>query len=95
MKNRGLGSGFDDLIPTGNIDDFFDPTASEDKKDSQLLEIKVDDIIPDKDQPRRDFKQDQLEALADSIREHGVLQPIVVTKEGDTFRDLLKRKKQK
>ena len=86
MKNRGLGSGFDDLIPTGNIDDFFDPTASEDKKDSQLLEIKVDDIIPDKDQPRRDFKQDQLEALADSIREHGVLQPLTLTKEGNKYK---------
>ena len=86
MSSRGLGSGFDALIPTENIDSFFDPTASEDKKESQLRDIEIDDIIPDKDQPRREFKQEQLEALADSIREHGVLQPLVLTKEGSKYK---------
>ena len=86
MSSRGLGSGFDALIPTENIDSFFDPTASEDKKESQLRDIKIDDIIPDKDQPRREFKQEQLEALADSIREHGVLQPLVLTKAGGKYK---------
>ena len=83
---HGLGRGFDSLIPTDIIDVPFDPTADEDEKESKLRDIKIDDIVPDEDQPRRDFKQEQLEALADSIREHGVLMPIVVTKEGDKYK---------
>ncbi len=83
---HGLGRGFEALIPTDTVDSIFDPTAGEDKKESKLRDIKIDDIFPDEDQPRRDFKQEQLDALADSIREHGVLQPIVVTKEGDKYK---------
>ena len=83
---HGLGRGFESLIPTDTIESIFDPTAGEDKKESKLRDLKLDDIIPDENQPRRDFKQEQLEALADSIKEHGVLQPIVVTKEGDKYK---------
>jgi len=83
---HGLGRGFEALIPTDTVDSIFDPTAGEDKKESKLRDIKVDDIVPDEEQPRRDFKQEQLEALADSIKEHGVLQPIVVTKEDDKYK---------
>ena len=86
MSARGLGSGFEALIPTDNIDSTFDPTADEDAKDSKLREIKVSEIEPDPDQPRRDFKPEQLKALANSIKEHGVLQPIVVTKDGNKYR---------
>ena len=86
MSSRGLGRGFEALIPTENIDSSFDPTADEDAKDSKLRELKVSDIIPDPNQPRRDFKPEQLQALANSIKEHGVLQPIVVTKDGDKYR---------
>ena len=81
----GLGRGFGDLIPT-DINQIFDPTAQEDKKLSRLHELKLSHIIPDKNQPRRKISQEQLEALAASIREHGVLQPIVVTKEGDKYK---------
>ncbi len=86
MSARGLGRGFESLIPTSDIDAAFDPTASEDKKVSKLTELKISVIIPDDDQPRRDFKPEQLEALANSIAEHGVLQPIVVTKEGSKYK---------
>ncbi len=79
-----LGRGFESLIPTNRIDDTFDPTKDDDK--SQLRDIKLDDIIPDENQPRRDFKADELNALADSIKEHGVVSPIVVTKEGDKYK---------
>jgi ParB family chromosome partitioning protein len=86
MSARGLGRGFEALIPTESIDSTFDPTADEDAKDSKLREIKVSDIEPDPDQPRRDFKPEQLHALANSIKEHGVLQPIVVTKDGNKYK---------
>lgn len=83
---RGLGRGFESLIPTELIDDEFDPTAAEDKKESQLKGLKVTDIFRDEEQPRRDFDQTALEALATSIKEHGVLQPIVVTKEEEKYK---------
>lgn len=80
-----LGRGFGDLIPT-DVNQLYDPTAKEDEKLSRLFELKISHIVPDENQPRRKFSQEQLEALADSIREHGVLQPIVVTKEGDKYK---------
>ncbi len=83
---KGLGRGFESLIPTELIDDEFDPTAVEDKKASELKYLKIDDIIRDEDQPRRDFNKEALDALAASIKEHGVLQPIVVTREEGKYK---------
>jgi ParB family chromosome partitioning protein len=62
------------------VDDEFDPTAPEDAEVSKLVELGLETIVPSEDQPRRDFKPEQLAALAVSIKEHGVLQPIVVVK---------------
>lgn len=86
VKARGLGRGFEDLIPTDLTDEEFDPTAAEDEKISSLKELALDEIVPDKEQPRKDFDAESLEALADSIRENGVLQPIVVTREEDKYK---------
>ena len=83
---RGLGRSFESLIPTELIDDEFDPTAAEDKKESKLKELKISEIFRDEEQPRREFDQAALEALAASIKEHGVLQPIVVTKEDGRYK---------
>ena len=83
---KGLGRGFESLIPTELIDDEFDPTAKEDKKESKLKELKIDDVIRDEEQPRREFSAEALEALAASIKEHGVLQPIVVTREEGKYK---------
>ena len=82
----GLGRGFDALIPTDLVDEEFDLTATEDKKSSELKNLKLSDIAPDENQPRRDFDRETLEALAASIKEHGVLQPIVVTKEDGKYK---------
>ena len=83
---KGLGRGFESLIPTELIDEEFDITAAEDKKGSELKELKLTDIIRDEDQPRHEFSQEAIEALAASIKEHGVLQPIVVTKEDGKYK---------
>lgn len=83
---KGLGRGFESLIPTELIDEEFDITAAEDKKGSELKELKLTDIIRDEDQPRREFNKEAIEALAASIKEHGVLQPIVVTKEDGKYK---------
>ena len=83
---KGLGRSFESLIPTELIDDEFDPTSAEDKKESQYRELKIEDITRDEDQPRREFSEEAINALAASIKEHGVLQPIVVTKEDGKYK---------
>lgn len=85
MVKRGLGKGFASLIPTDVLDSDFDTTASEDEKVSAMRLISLADIEPDPDQPRRHFDQDELNSLADSIKEHGLLQPIVVTAKGKKY----------
>lgn len=82
-KQRGLGRGFDSLIPT-QLDE---QTAKEvgvapakTAGDDVVLQVSPADIDPNPHQPRSHFDDTQLADLADSIREHGVLQPLVVTK---------------
>lgn len=76
---KGLGRGFESLIPTDLLDESFDPTSSQDEKVSELRNIKLSEIRADPDQPRRHFDEGALQELAASIAEHGILQPIVVT----------------
>ena len=83
---KGLGRSFDSLIPTELIDDEFDPTAIEDKKSSELKELPISEVVRDEEQPRKEFSQEAIEALAVSIKEHGVLQPIVVTREDGKYK---------
>lgn len=70
-KKRGLGSGFGGLIAS------VAPAAGE------LHQVPIASIVPNPHQPRLAFDQTALEELAASIREHGLLQPLVVTRSGD------------
>ncbi len=83
---KGLGRGFESLIPTELVDEEFDLTADEDRVSSELKKIKLDEIVRDEEQPRREFSAEAIEALASSIKEHGVLQPIVVTREDGKYK---------
>lgn len=76
---KGLGRGFESLIPSELLDESFDPTAAQDDRVSDLRNIKLDEIVSDPDQPRRVFDDGLLNELANSIAEHGILQPIVVS----------------
>ncbi len=78
-NKRGLGRGFDSLIPTELLDESFDPTAAQDNQVSELRHIKIGEISADPDQPRRYFDEAALDELSASIVTHGLLQPIVVT----------------
>lgn len=66
-KKGGLGKGLDALFKDNEAD-----------VAQSLLRIRISDIEPNKDQPREYFDTEALQELADSIREHGILQPIVV-----------------
>ena len=82
----GLGRGFDSLIPTDFVDTDFDVTAEEDEKESSLKELPISEVVRDEEQPRKDFSEEALDALSNSIKEHGVLQPIVVVKEDGKYK---------
>lgn len=82
---KGLGRGFESLIPTSGIDEAFDPTAEQDGRVSRLTDIAIEKIVSDPHQPRRYFDETALRELAESIKQHGVVQPIVVTPQGNSY----------
>lgn len=84
-KKSGLGRGFDSLIPTDIIQEEFDPTAAEDKNLTRTKHVLIQDVIPNPEQPRREFNQESLQELADSIKQHGLLQPIVVVSQDGKY----------
>lgn len=84
MVKHGLGRGFESLIPTELVDEEFDPTADE-VKGEKLVEIELSKIERDKDQPRKNFNEEALNELASSIKQFGVLSPIVVVKIEDKY----------
>jgi ParB family transcriptional regulator, chromosome partitioning protein len=90
MAKRGLGRGFDSLIPTQIVEDEFDVTAKvgdDGHRTSGDMVREVDPALvdPNPHQPRQHFDPEALEALAASIRVHGILQPLVVTKVGERY----------
>ena len=79
---RSLGKGLESLIPkTGPQSPALRSSTDEklQQKESVFL-IEIDKIKENPHQPRRDFNEEDLKLLADSIREHGILQPLIVTK---------------
>lgn len=76
-KKRGLGRGFESLIPT-QIEREFDPTSEVDEQLSLTQNVLIQDIKPNPNQPRREFTAEALKELSESIKQHGVLQPIVL-----------------
>ena len=69
-KKRGLGMGLDAL--------FVDNASDELTSGGGPSELRMSEVEPDRTQPRKDFDDDALAELADSIAQHGVLQPILV-----------------
>ena len=84
MVKHGLGRGFESLIPTELVDEEFDPTADE-VKGEKLVELKISEVEPNKDQPRKNFNEEALNELASSIKQFGVLSPIVVVRIEDKY----------
>jgi ParB family chromosome partitioning protein len=76
MGKTGLGRGFDSLIPK-NVDA---GTLFDDQ--DRVQKIAVGDIVANPDQPRTSFDTDALTGLAESIKQHGIIQPLVVTPHG-------------
>jgi len=73
VSKKGLGRGLGALI------------TERETESSEIKEIMLTDIIPNPDQPRRTFDEEKLNELAESIKEHGLLQPILVKPEGNKY----------
>ncbi len=67
MAKKGLGKGLESLIPISHI-----------KDRSYVTEVDVNQLMPNLYQPRQDFDQEKMNELKDSIRAHGIIQPIIV-----------------
>ena len=80
MNKRRLGRGLEALL--GREEGGFEPGSLE---TAELLHIAVDQIDPNPYQPRRHFPPAEIAALADSLRQHGMLQPILVRAIGDRY----------
>lgn len=79
-KMTGLGKGLDALFGSSPMEIQGDE-KEELEKGGDLKLLKITEIEPNREQPRRNFKQESLEELAESIKTYGIIQPIVVSKE--------------
>ena len=77
MAKKGLGKGLNSLFNEEDIEE----VTSEITKSSEgdIKKVRMSLIEPNKKQPRRHFDEEKITALADSIKEHGLIQPIIIT----------------
>ena len=79
-SQKGLGRGLGALLG-----DFSDTTA----EDSAFKQLPLHRVEPNPDQPRQDFNEEELQSLAESIRVHGVIQPLTVRETGDGYYQII------
>ncbi|MCR4908430.1 MAG: ParB/RepB/Spo0J family partition protein [Lachnospiraceae bacterium] len=83
---RGLGKGINSLIPTDyNLNKNETIGKTESANENGLIMVKISKVEPDKNQPRKNFSEDELNELADSIKQHGIFTPLLVQKKEDGF----------
>ncbi len=84
----GLGKGLDALIPTGSKaggkNDAV-PSVLDAKEGEAIVIVKWSKVEPNRDQPRKHFNEDELQELADNIKQHGILNPIIVQDRKDHY----------
>lgn len=78
MPKKGLGKGLGSLFSESDIEEVTSSDSGK-IKEGDITNIKISLIEPNKKQPRRHFDNEKIEALADSIKEHGLIQPIIIT----------------
>lgn len=80
-KKRALGRGLEQLFNNENLDvDTIERTIYETATNEEIVELNIDDLRANPYQPRKVFDESALKELSDSIKEHGVFQPIIVKK---------------
>ncbi|MDY2725973.1 MULTISPECIES: ParB/RepB/Spo0J family partition protein [Anaerostipes] len=90
-KKKGLGRGLNTLIPSVPIENDNVKKTVKQKEESETvsekgeIQLSINKIEPNPDQPRNQFDEDSLQELADSIKQYGVLQPLLVKKRDDFY----------
>ena len=96
VRKSGLGKGLDSLIPTAaavkpkkissSEEQQSSAAASEDKSSPRdIMKVKITKVEPNREQPRKQFDEDALLELADSIKQFGILQPLLVQQKNDYY----------
>ncbi len=90
MAKKGLGKGLDALIPGGSAATKSAPTekkevAKDNYQDGDKVYVKITKVEPNRSQPRKNFDEDALQELAESIKTYGLLQPILVQDRKDHY----------
>lgn len=87
MASKGLGKGLDSMIPPKRTARAQAQDSAADKNANKSGEVilKINDVEPNKNQPRRTFNEDSLIELSESIKQHGIVQPLVVAKQKDYY----------
>ena len=90
VKRNGLGKGLDSLIPNKAEKTVKAEKKPEEKKEERKSEsgeilVKINQVEPNREQPRKEFDEDSLMELADSIKQFGILQPLLVQKKKDYY----------
>lgn len=86
---NGLGRGLSSLIPQKNSKTADDikakPVLSSNSDKGKIIEVEIEKLTANPMQPRKRFSDYQIDELVDSIKEYGIIQPLLVTKNGDKF----------
>lgn len=84
-KKHGLGRGLEALLGEDDLSFSLDNININETSENGIKKVNVEDLYASQYQPRKEFKQESLDALVNSIREKGVLQPLIVRKQGDKY----------
>lgn len=86
VKRKGLGKGLDSLIPENkSVKPAAKPEKAKETVKTGEQMLKINQVEPNREQPRKHFEEDALLELADSIKQYGVLQPLLVRKRKDYY----------
>lgn len=90
VKRSGLGKGLDSLIPDKAVNKSATTGKKEEKSEKKVNEsgeqlVPINQVEPNREQPRKEFDEDALLELADSIKQYGILQPLIVQKRKDYY----------
>ena len=90
VKKSGLGKGLDSLIPASaakkqTVNHSPEKRQKEEEKKEGEFFVKISKVEPNREQPRKSFDEDALQELADSIKQFGILQPLIVKEKDDYY----------
>jgi len=87
-RKKSLGRGLSSFLDVDGFDEIMERKKDEDKGkgfSNNLIYLPIEQLAPNLNQPRKDFSTDELNSLASSIEETGIIQPILVRKNNDTY----------